>query len=122
MNTRIIQSNNKSITIVQSDDVLIKDVQSALDLIATISYETESYRIALNKEAITEDFLKLSTHLAGEILQKFVNYNMKLAIIGNFTCCSIKLLKSFIYESNKGNHIFFVSNENEALEKFFFEN
>ncbi|WP_416044622.1 DUF4180 domain-containing protein [Clostridium tyrobutyricum] len=117
MNTRIIQKNGKPIAIVQSNDILIKDVQSTLDLIATISYETKCYRIALNKEAITEDFFKLSTHLAGEILQKFVNYNMKFAIIGDFTCYSSKSLKDFIYESNKGNHIFFVSNENKALEK-----
>ncbi|UZQ51145.1 DUF4180 domain-containing protein [Clostridium kluyveri] len=117
MDIKIIQSDNKSIAIVQSNDILIKDTQSALDFIATISYETECYRIALNKEAITEDFFKLSTRLAGEILQKFVNYNVKLAIIGDFTCYLSKSLKDFIYESNKGKHIFFVFNKNEAIEK-----
>lgn len=117
MDTKIVQKNGKSIAIIQSNDILIKDVQSTLDFIATVSYGSECHRIALNKEAITEDFFKLSTHLAGEILQKFVNYHIKFAIIGDFTCYSSKSLKDFIYESNKGNHIFFVSNENEAVKK-----
>ena len=117
MDTKIVQKNGKSIAIIQSNDILIKDVQSTLDFMATVSYESECYRIALNKEAITEDFFKLSTHLAGEILQKFVNYNIRFAVIGDFTCYSSKSLKDFIYESNKGNHIFFVPNENEAVKK-----
>ena len=59
----------------------------------------------------------MKTRLAGEILQKFINYRMKLAIVGDFSMYSSKSLQEFIYESNKGKAIFFMFNEKEAVEK-----
>lgn len=117
MDIRIVNENNQDIAIVASGIIILTDVQSALDLIATIGYETSCRRIALNKEAIAEDFFRLSTRIAGDILQKFINYNIKFAMIGDFSQYTSKPLKDFIYESNQGNHIFFVSTEGEAVEK-----
>ncbi len=59
----------------------------------------------------------MSTGIAGDILQKFVNYSKKLAIIGDFSIYTSHSLKDFIYESNQGNQIFFVADEQEAIEK-----
>jgi len=106
------------IAVVNSDKIIITDGQSALDFMMSVRYNTESDCIALNKEAICEDFFKLSTGLAGEVLQKFVNYNLKFAIIGDFTGYTSQPLKDFIYECNKGGHIFFLANEDEAVKKF----
>ena len=117
MTTKIIRRNGRTIALVNSDTPLITDVQSALDLMATIQYETDSTCIALKKDAVAEAFFTLSTRLAGEVLQKFVNYNVKLAIIGDYSRYTSKPLKDFIYESNRGRHIFFVSSEEEAIEK-----
>ena len=105
------------IAIINSDEILITDAQSALDLMATVRYDTDCDCIALSKSAITEDFFVLSTGIAGEILQKFVNYYFKLAIIGDFSFYTSKLLRDFIYESNNGNQIFFVETIEEAIEK-----
>lgn len=111
MNTSIV----KDIAIVNSKEVVIKDVQSAIDFIMTIKYETNCSKIALNKSAIIEDFFILSKGLAGEILQKFINYQIKFAIIGDYSKYTSKPLKDFIYESNKGKDIFFVATEDEAV-------
>ena len=54
MKTEIIRTNNTQIAVVSSDDLLITNVQSALDLIMTVKYETDCTNIAINKEAITE--------------------------------------------------------------------
>jgi hypothetical protein len=117
MNIQSINQNNKSIAIVKSEEIIISDVQSALDFIATIQYDTQCHHIALNKEAIIEDFFHLSTCIAGEIMQKFVNYDVKFAIIGDFTTYTSKALRDLIYESNHGNHMFFVPDEAIAIEK-----
>lgn len=116
MNITIIQKNKFEIAVVNSHEVLINDVQSALDLMATINYDTGCHRIIINKSAIVEEFFDLKTRLAGEVLQKFVNYNVKFAIVGDFSVYSSKSLKDFIYESNKGKHIFFVSDEEQGAE------
>jgi len=114
---RAIEKNGVIIAVVTADEKLLYDVQSALDLMATVHYETDSNRIAVCKETVAEDFFILSTRLAGEILQKFVNYHCKLAIIGDYSKYTSKPLKNFIYESNNGRDIFFVATEEEAVER-----
>jgi hypothetical protein len=112
-----IKENDVEIAVVISNEILITDVQSALDFIATLSFEAGCDCIILNKSAICEDFFNLKTRLAGDILQKFINYHMKIAIVGDFSVYSNKSLKDFIYESNNGKDIFFLSNEKQVVEK-----
>ena len=107
----------EDIAIVNSEEIVIKDVQSAIDFMMTVKYETNWEKIALNKEAIVEDFFILSKGIAGEILQKFINYQVKFAIYGDFSKYTSKPLKDFMYESNHGKDIFFVENEEQAIEK-----
>ncbi len=102
------------IAIVNSDEMIIKDTQTAIDFIMSVKYETNCSKIAINKEAIIDDFFILSKGIAGEILQKFINYQIKFAIIGDYSKYTSKPLKDFIYESNKGKDIFFVATEDEA--------
>ena len=109
--------NGVHIAVIQSKNKLITDVQSALDLMATVRYEADCDRIMIRKSAISEEFFDLKTRLAGDILEKFVNYHIKIAIIGDFSAYTSKSLKDFIYECNKGRHIFFLPNEEEAIKK-----
>lgn len=112
-----ILGKNDSIVYIESEGILISDSQSALDLMMTVKYEKECSRIILDKKAIGEEFFKLSSGIAGEILQKFINYHTKLAIVGDFSEYTSKPLHDFIYECNKGNDIFFVDNIDQAVEK-----
>lgn len=117
MEVNTIKENNIEIAVVRSSEVLITDVQSALDFMTTVGYDTGCNRIILSKSAICEDFFHLSTKLAGEILQKFINYHVKIAIVGDFSAYTSKSFKDFIYESNNGKDIFFLPGEEQAIEK-----
>jgi uncharacterized protein YdaL len=117
MTAKIIEKGGVKIAVIETDEPLITDVQSALDLIATMNYEHESTRIVLPKAAVCEDFFKLSTGIAGDILQKFINYYAKLAIVSDFSVYTSKPLRDFMYESNNGKDVFFVSSMEEAIEK-----
>lgn len=117
MKIKKVEAAGGNIAILSGTEVLIIDVQSALDLIATVHYEADSNRIILNKSLINESFFDLKTRLAGEILQKFINYRVKVAIVGDFSVYTSKSLKDFIYESNNGNDIFFLPTEEQAIEK-----
>lgn len=108
---------NHSLVYIESEDILISDGQSALDLMMTVKYENDCSRIVLDKNTICEEFFRLSSGIAGEVLQKFINYHTKLAIIGDFSKYTSKPLHDFIYECNKGNDIFFVGNLDQAIEK-----
>lgn len=117
MNIEHIKDNGTDIAVISSDEKLIVDAQSALDLAMTVKYETGSAKIVINKSAVCEDFFILSSGLAGEILQKFINYHVRLAIYGDYSQYTSKPLKDFIYESNQGNDFFFVSIRDEAIQK-----
>ncbi|WP_276357663.1 DUF4180 domain-containing protein [Cohnella caldifontis] len=112
-----IIENGVEIALIESDERLVTDTQSALDLMATIRYETGCDRFILPKTALSEEFFDLKTGLAGEILQKFINYYVKLAIVGDFSVHTSKSLKDFIYECNKGKDIFFLPDEKQAIER-----
>ncbi len=111
------QHQNGSIAVVTGEEKIITDVQSALDLVMTARYEGGAEKIAIDKNAVAEDFFILSTGMAGEILQKFTNYHIKAAFYGDFTRYTSKPLRDFIYESNQGNAVFFVPAQEEAVQR-----
>lgn len=119
MNIIQTERNGAIIAQIETEEALITDVQSALDLMATVRYETGADRMILPKAALDERFFALSSGLAGDILQKFVNYQLKVAIVGDFSGYTSKPLRDFIYESNNASHVFFVATVEEAVEKLF---
>lgn len=112
-----IEKENERLALVTGNEKVITDVQSALDMVISVKYESNTNKIIIDKKVVAEDFFILSTGLAGEILQKFVNYNVKAAIYGDYSRYTSKPLKDFIYESNHGKDIFFVSSKEEAIKK-----
>lgn len=117
MNIEYIKDNGMDIAVVSSDRKVIVDTQSALDLAMTVKYEAGTANLVLDKRLICEDFFILSTGVAGEILQKFVNYHVRAAIYGDYSHYTSKPLKDFIYESNQGKNFFFVATKEEAIQK-----
>ena len=112
---QIIKDENNNVALIKSNDKVITDLQSALHLMITVNYDTGYNNIIIHKDLVTEEFFDLSTRLAGEILQKFINYNIKIAFVGDFSVYPSKSLRDFIYECNKGKDFFFVVTEDEAV-------
>ena len=111
-----IEKNGITCAVVNSNEIVITDAQSALDVLMSAKYDIGTKNIVLDKEKIVEDFFILSKGLAGEILQKYVNYGGRIAIYGDYSHYTSKPLKDFIYESNKGKDVFFVATQDEAIE------
>ncbi len=107
--------NHMILAVIDSEEKVMTDVRSALDLMMAVKYDAMTKDIVLDKRLIAEDFFILSTGLAGEILQKFINYGVRIAIYGDFSRYTSKPLKDFIYESNQGKHVFFTATKEEAI-------
>ena len=99
MNFEQIEKNNIMCVSIIGDKIVITDSQSALDLLMSAKYDMGTKNIVIDKKLIVEDFFTLSTGLAGEILQKYVNYGGRIAIYGDFSHYTSKPLKDFIYEN-----------------------
>ena len=100
-------------------DRAIPDGDTALELAVYARYETGGSRLIIPKECFPPEFFRLSTGLAGEILQKWTNYQSQGAIYGDFTqeTAASKPLRDFIKESNRGNTVFFVPAQQEAADR-----
>ena len=112
---KLTTADGQEVIRISGNGPLIVNAQSALDLIMTVQYKTGCSRLILPEKIFTEKFFSLKTGLAGEILQKFVNYHFKVAIIGDFSGYRSKSLADFIYESNKGWQVSFLPDEESAL-------
>ena len=94
--------------IVHSDDVVVSTVADGIDLLGNASY-LGAKRIVAQKAHFVDDFFDLQTGLAGEILQKFSNYRMRLTIEGEWQEINSRALRDFIRECNRGEAIEFLS-------------
>ena len=117
-----ITQNNIEVASISANEIVISDFQSAVDLMMTVKYETGIKNIAIPNDLITDRFFILSSGLAGEILQKFINYRFRIAIYGDYTKYTSKPLKDFIYESNNGRDVFFTDSLENAVKKLTFAN
>jgi hypothetical protein len=107
-------NNTKRIAELISDSIIIGDTQDALDMMAD-ARELDSGIVIIHEHQVNPEFFDLKSGIAGDILQKFSNYRMKLAIVGNFTKYQSKSLRDFIFESNKHGQVCFSANVEDAL-------
>lgn len=118
----------EEIKTIRYDNLLIAQVEpetkigntaDLLDIFATVRYteQCDNIGIVVDRNSLPEEFFDLSTGIAGEMLQKFSNYGVKLAVMGDFSNVQSKSLKAFIRECNRGRHVFFVENKAQAIEK-----
>ncbi|OLT23902.1 alpha/beta hydrolase [Actinomadura sp. CNU-125] len=82
--------------------------QDALDLIGAAFLGAEL--VAVPARRLDERFFALGTRFAGEIMQKFVNYRIRLAIVGDISAHleTSSALRALVAESNTGGHVWFV--------------
>jgi hypothetical protein len=89
---------------------VVRDDRDAVDLIAEAHYEHQAEWVVLPAELLMPEFFRLETGVAGAIAQKFVNYRMSLAIVGDVSAHedASKPFRDWVRETNKGRHLWFV--------------
>lgn len=115
MEVQTHQVNETRIAEVRSDAKIINSIEDGINLLGDLYYQGFD-GIMLHQKDIVSDFFNLKTGMAGELLQKFSNYRVRLVIIGDFSRYSSKAFQDFVYESNKHRQINFVGSSAEAIE------
>jgi len=109
-------NNQRTVAEIKGEGVYLGGVEDGVDMIGNMYYQGYDC-IILYADNITPEFFDLHTKLAGEILQKFSNYRMRVAIIGDWKNTTSKSLPDFIRESNAGRQVYFTDRLENALEK-----
>ena len=91
----------------------IASTQDALDVIGAAFSQADVVAVPVGR--FDERFFTLRTGLAGEIMQKFANYRMRLAVIGDISAhvAASTALREMVYESNRGDRVWFVADLDE---------
>ncbi|SMH44830.1 protein of unknown function [Rathayibacter oskolensis] len=84
--------------------------EDALALIAeTYGGDTETIVVPVGR--LDPEFFRLRSGIAGEFVQRFVNYRKRLVIVGDITehVSASSALHDFVLESNRGDHLWFAA-------------
>jgi PadR family transcriptional regulator, regulatory protein AphA len=102
MGYRVVEKNDKRYVEYASAETPLRSEQDALELVAAC-FENDAYLLMLHEEMLTDDFFNLRTGIAGQVLQKFSNYHVKVAVILRSEQRIKGKFKELLAESNKGN-------------------
>ncbi len=117
MNIKKHSLNNYTVAELISDDIILRSTEDGVDLLGNLYFQGFDC-IVIDQKNIVIEFFNLSSGIAGDILQKFSNYQVRLAIVGDFSSYTSSSLHAFIRGSNKGKNINFVSSIEEAIKIF----
>jgi hypothetical protein len=96
----------------------ISTEDDAIDLVGSV-WSHDATTAAVPVERFDPAFFDLSTGLAGVFTQKLVNYRIRLVVIGDlgeFAAASAAL-RDYVWESNRGDQVWFVRDEEELATK-----
>ncbi|MCP3784781.1 DUF4180 domain-containing protein [Micromonospora sp. A3M-1-15] len=86
----------------------VATTEAALDLIGAAFGGAEV--VAVPAGRLDPSFFSLGTRFAGEVMQKFVNYRLRLVVVGDISAhlAESGALRALVAESNRHDHIWFV--------------
>ena len=112
----IVELNSHRMLAVADGDPVLATVSDFTGLIGDAMGE-DVRMVAIPAGRLADDFFRLRTGLAGEVLQKFVNYGFKLAIIGDVSRWveESNAFRDLLIELERGTDVYAVP-DFEALE------
>jgi Domain of unknown function (DUF4180) len=100
------------------DGEKLRGTADVLDVIGTAMGQGAEL-VLLPVERLTDDFFTLRTGLAGEIVQKFANYRLRLVVVGDIShhVAKSSALSAFVSESSRGGQLWFVPTKEDLAER-----
>ncbi|HGE8308886.1 DUF4180 domain-containing protein [Serratia marcescens] len=88
---------------------LLKD-ENDVSLFIAPAFEHEAGMIALPVNRLDAAFFQLKSGIAGAVLQKFINYRLRVALLGDITpwLAQSNALQDLVREANRGEQVWFL--------------
>ncbi|AGT10934.1 DUF4180 domain-containing protein [Paracoccus aminophilus] len=99
---QIIDTATRKLLVLEETGPALEKPSDANDILSLASAAGADF-VAIPASRLGPDFLRLETRLAGEVFQKFVNYRLGCAILGDLSAAlaASKALRDFVGETNK---------------------
>ena len=110
MTAKLIEQLNYRLLVLNSEGPILSRTQDLLDLIQE-AFAQKASVLVIPVPRLDPAFFQLRSGLAGEFVQKVVNYQLKLVVVGDISAhvAASDALRDFVREANRGQTIFFVS-------------
>ncbi len=104
--------DHNGVHVVECTDSITR-VEDTMDLVAAC-FEHDAERVLLESRVLPATFFDLSTGFAGEFLQKFSNYRIKLAAVFPSEDGYTDRFREFLLEARRGSHFRVFASRPEA--------
>ncbi|HEV3481674.1 MAG TPA: DUF4180 domain-containing protein [Candidatus Acidoferrales bacterium] len=96
----------------------LRSDRDAVDLMSEAGGPGANF-IVIPAERLSDDFFRLKTRVAGEIIQRFMMYRVRVAIVGDIAqhLAESDSLRDFVREANRGNQCWFVADLDELSKR-----
>jgi hypothetical protein len=96
------------------DETRLRTYNDAVEIVGK-SFENRATVIVIPVECLDDEFFQLRTRIAGELIQKFVQYRRRLVILGDISrhLAESSALRAFVAESNRGKEVWFLATREE---------
>jgi len=87
----------------------LRSDREALDVIGE-AFHLGARWVVVPASRCEDDFFRLRTRIAGDIVQKFVNYRLGLVVLGDISrhTAASESLRDFVSETNRGTQTWFL--------------
>jgi hypothetical protein len=90
-------------------------IRSAGDISAALGLSLQQGGLVVTEASLCPEFFELRTGFAGEVMQKFVNYRARLAIVVPDARAHGERFGELVYEHQSHPHVRFFTTEADAL-------
>ncbi|MFD4244959.1 DUF4180 domain-containing protein [Streptomyces sp. NPDC058525] len=110
--------NDVPVLICEAEGEVIAGEREALDFIGDAGYQGARWAV-IPAERFDDAFFKLSTRVAGAIIQKFVQYRVGIVVLGDISrhTEASPALRDFVRECNRGTQTWFLADTAELHER-----
>ncbi|SNT44075.1 protein of unknown function [Actinomadura meyerae] len=115
MSDAVQERSGVQVLVCDPDGPPIATMEDGLDLIGATFLGAEV--VAVPATRLDARFFSLGSRFAGDLMQKFVQYGVRLAVVGDISAhmAESSALRALVRESNRSAHVWFVP-DLEALD------
>jgi hypothetical protein len=91
-----------------------RTAKDATDIIRA-AWGYQAKLVAMQADWLGDDFFRLSTRVAGEVVQKLLDYGLRVVIVGDISArvAASDALRDWVRECNRGRQVWFVNDLDE---------
>jgi hypothetical protein len=119
MTTDVVEElHGLTVLVCAPDGPVLRDDRDAVDLIGEALGRGVEL-VLLPVPRLADEFFTLSTGIAGAIIQKFVNYRLRLAVIGDISAHLARsaALRDLVRETNRGRQLWLLPTREELEQR-----